>query len=103
MGLVSATLSFELRLEQIRDLSKSVNSELIVYGRLPLMLTESCIIKNGAGVCACENFSFLKDRTGAAFPVVREFGCRNVVLNANKLFWRTRCPIMSRWGCGACA
>lgn len=86
LGLKSAALSFELRLEQIRDISKSIHSELILYGRLPLMLTENCIIKNSMGVCTCDNFSGIKDRTGASFPVVREFGCRNVVLNANKLF-----------------
>ncbi len=86
LGFSSATLSFELRLEAIRDLSKSIDTELIVYGRLPLMLTENCIIKSSSGVCACDNFSGLKDRQGAAFPVVPEFNCRNVVLNSKKLF-----------------
>ncbi|NLA86723.1 MAG: U32 family peptidase [Clostridiales bacterium] len=86
LGFSSATLSFELRLEAIRDLSKMIDTELIVYGRLPLMLTENCIIKSSSGVCACDNFSGLKDRQGAAFPVVPEFDCRNVVLNSKKLF-----------------
>lgn len=40
-GLSSACVSFELRDAQIRDLSKCLPCEAIVYGRLPLMLTEN--------------------------------------------------------------
>ncbi|MBR7082288.1 MAG: U32 family peptidase [Oscillospiraceae bacterium] len=90
LGLISATLSFELRLEQIRDMSKAIDTEMIVYGRLPLMITENCIIKNSTGVCSCDNFPGIKDRSGFTFPVVKEYGCRNVVLNSKKLFLADR-------------
>jgi len=83
---LSATLSFELNYPQIRDISKSIDTELIVYGRLPLMLTENCLIKNVKGRCACDTVPVLHDRKGAAFPVLSETGCRNVVLNSRKLF-----------------
>lgn len=86
LGLRSATLSFELRLEQIRDISKGIDTEIITYGRLPLMFTENCVIKNSMGVCACDNFSGIKDRQGVSFPVIRSFGCRNTILNSKKLF-----------------
>jgi putative protease len=86
LGLKSVTVSFELRLSQIRSLYKCVDTEAIVYGRLPLMVTENCIIHNGTGMHACRNFSGLKDRRGASFPVVRTFGCRNLILNSKKLF-----------------
>lgn len=86
MGLKSATLSFEMRLEQIRDISKTIDTEIFVYGRLPLMVTENCIIRNARGVCACDNFTGITDKMGANFPVVREFGCRSVVLNSQKLY-----------------
>lgn len=82
----SATASFELRLSQIRDLRKPINTEMIVYGRLPLMISEQCIIKNSAGRCNCHNSVFLSDRTGQSFPVMREFGCRNVIYNSHKLY-----------------
>ena len=85
-GLVSATASFELRLSQIRDLIKPLDTEMIVYGRLPAMVSDQCIIKNSAGRCNCENSPQLADRHGSVFPVIREFGCRNVVLNAHRLF-----------------
>ena len=52
MGFLSATASFENRLAQVRDLSKPIDLELIVYGRLPLMITENCIISGRYGRCA---------------------------------------------------
>jgi putative protease len=98
LGLSSATLSFELRIEQIEDISKCIDTELIVYGRLPLMITENCIIKNSAGVCTCDNFSGLTDRQGALFPVVQEYKCRNVVLNSKKLFLADKRDMTSALG-----
>lgn len=86
VGLESVTASFELRLAQIRDMQKPVPTEMIVYGRLPAMVTEQCIIKNSAGRCACHTPGQMTDRMGSVFPVVREFGCRNVIYNAHKLF-----------------
>lgn len=98
LELESATVSFELNLPQIRDMSKSIDTELIAYGRLPLMVTENCIIKNTKGRCLCDRSMSLSDRKGAAFPVVREFGCRNVVLNSKKLFVADRLPHFSSLG-----
>ena len=86
LGFLSATASFEARLPQIRDLSKALDLELIVYGRLPLMITENCIIEGRFGRCNCENSNALTDRTGTRFPVVKAPGCRNEILNSKKLF-----------------
>ncbi len=100
-GFLSATASFELRLSQIRDLQKPINTEMIVYGRLPLMVTDQCIIKNSAGSCNCSNPTMLTDRTGQAFYVMKEFGCRNVIYNAHKLFLADKldeCAQAGVWG-----
>ena len=86
LGLQSLTASFELKLAQIRDVSKAVDLEIIAYGRLPLMITENCAIKNQSGKCVCSNVNLLTDRKGVRFPVERTYGCRNEILNANKLF-----------------
>ena len=86
LGLKSATLSFELTFAQIRDISKNFDCELIVYGRLPLMVTENCIIKNRYGRCVCENNIGIVDRKSMTFPVMREFDHRNVIYNSQKLF-----------------
>ena len=86
LGLHSATLSFELRLAEIRDMSKPLDCEIISYGRFPMMITENCIIRNTTGACTCDSFSGLVDRQGSLFPVIPEFGCRNVMFNSKKLF-----------------
>ena len=86
LGFESATASFEMRLAQVRDMAKSINTELIVYGRLPLMVTEQCIISRASGQCTCQNPGQLSDRMGSVFPVMREFEHRNVIFNAHRLF-----------------
>lgn len=86
MDLLSATASFELRIPQIRDLAKPIDTEMIVYGRLPLMVSDQCIIKANTGRCSCQTPAQMSDRLGSVFPVIREYGCRNVVLNAHKLY-----------------
>ena len=86
MGFLSATASFELRIAQIKDMAKPLDTELIVYGRLPLMVSDQCIIKESAGRCACQTPAQMADRMGSVFPVVKEYGCRNVVYNAHKLY-----------------
>ena len=98
LGLMSATLSFEMTLNEMRGLSKPIDTELIVYGRLPLMITESCIAKNSAGACTCDSFSGLVDGKGALLPVVAEFGCRNILLSSKKLFLADRRRSMSKLG-----
>ena len=77
-GVASLILSPELTLPQLRDMGEG---SAIVYGRIPLMLTERCFIKENFGCHACGKAS-LTDRRGAAFPILREFGHRNLILNS---------------------
>ena len=86
MDFLSATASFELRMAQVRDMAKCIDTELIVYGRLPLMVSDQCIISRSEGRCNCQNPSQLSDRMGSVFPVVREFEHRNVIYNSKKLY-----------------
>lgn len=88
-GLKSACLSFELRFAQLRDMEKVLPTEAIVYGRLPLMITENCLIRNSAG-CRCDQPNFLSDRTGAAFPLLPAFGHRTEVQNSRCLYLADR-------------
>ncbi len=86
MGFLSATASFELRIAQVRDMAKCVPTELIAYGRLPLMISEQCVISHSLGSCSCQTPALLSDRMGSTFPVVREPEHRNVIYNSRKLF-----------------
>ncbi len=56
MGVSRQTLSFEARLAQIRDMRGPLETDLIVYGRLPLMIFENCAIRRQhGGKCSCKN------------------------------------------------
>ena len=80
-GFLSATASFELRLSQIRDLMKPLDTEIIIYGRLPLMISEQSLVKT-----TVQDTAQLSDRMGSVFPVARDFGDRTVIYNAHKLY-----------------
>ena len=85
-GFLSATASFELRLSQIKDMQKPLDTEAIIYGRLPVMVSDQCVIKHSSGHCTCQTPALMADRMGSTFPVVKEYGCRNVIYNAHKLY-----------------
>ena len=102
-GLESACVSFELRFAQIRDLKKILPTEAIVYGRLPLMITENCLVQNETGcrldrqgTCVpkngpcCGQPHVLRDRTGAAFPLLPAYGHRTEVQNSKPLYLADR-------------
>lgn len=98
--LRSACLSFEMTLPQIRDVSKAVPTELLIYGRFPLMVTENCLIKGKTGTCTCHIASAkLTDKTGAQFPIIKDgTACRSVLLNGKKLYWLDRQEDLMRLG-----
>ncbi len=80
-GFADMIASAEMSAAQLRDLGG--NTAAIVYGRVPLMTLERCINKQAAGCAACtKGTAQLTDRRGVKFPVVREYGHRNLVLNS---------------------
>ena len=90
-GFDSVVLSGELTLPQIRDIKGA--KAAIVYGRIPLMTLEKCVIKElyrdkaprGSGraceICSSDKAE-MKDRRGFVFPVLREMPHRNIVYNS---------------------
>ena len=99
LGLESAAVSMELRWQQLRDLRKVLPCEAVVYGRLPLMIMENCVIRNQLGcrdagrdyadrsaACRCGQENVLVDRTGAQFPLVGQWGHRCEIENSRVLF-----------------
>lgn len=77
MGASQVILSPEITLPQARDIGGGV----IVYGRIPLMITERCFMKDVGGCSRCSNVS-LEDRRGERFPMLREYRHRNLILNS---------------------
>ena len=100
LELKSATLSFEMTLPQIRDVSKAVPCEILAYGRQPLMVTENCVIRGRTGQCTCNlSLGKLMDKTGAEFPIIKDGNsCRSVLLNGKKLSWLDRQKDLNRLG-----
>ncbi len=68
LGLSDVTASFEAKLAQIADICGTLPVGVIVYGRLPLMLTRNCPIKQAVKSCK-DCTGGLSDRTGRYFPV----------------------------------
>ena len=77
LGLSDVVISPELTARQARD----VGGRAIVYGRIPLMLTERCFMKENFGCEQCGKCTLI-DRKGVKFPMMRDFEHRNLIFNS---------------------
>ena len=93
LGAEALVLSHELSLSQARDIGGGVT----VYGRIPLMITERCFIKDNFGCDKCGKAE-LSDRTGAGFPMARAFGHRNIIYNSVTTYMLDRLDELSAAG-----
>lgn len=62
-------LSFELTLEHANRIN-APDTGIIVYGKVPLMLTRNCPVKNSIGCSECGRKGKLTDRKGYEFEVI---------------------------------
>lgn len=98
-GLSYLLLCPELKLAQLRVVASGspVTTGAAVYGKLPLTVLEKCVIRDLAlGKSApamrkcryCDNneYTYITDRTGAEFPLRREFIHRNVMYNSVPIY-----------------
>lgn len=68
VGFEDVTAGFEAKLADISAVCGTLPVGVIVYGRLPAMLTKNCPIRQAVGDCG-KCTGFLADRTGRKFPV----------------------------------
>ena len=87
IGLSDCCVSFELKLSQIEGIRTEMPLFAAVYGKLPLMLTRNCPIKNEVGCGKCTRH--LIDRTGREYPVMCNSGYVEI-LNPDILFMTDR-------------
>lgn len=82
LGMIQDTIPVELNRKEILKRENS-RSEMIIYGRLPLMITAQCIHKNTLGCMHQHKVLNLKDRYSVHFPV-KNFcpECYNVIYNS---------------------
>ncbi len=97
LGFESYVASAELTMPQLRDLDGA--KAAIVYGRIPLMMLEKCVIKeiygdkrtNARGCDMCSEYSAkMVDRRGFTFPVMRSWEHRNIVFNSTPTYTADR-------------
>jgi len=84
-GSLAAVLSPELLLSDAKNITADIPKGLISYGRLPLMLTRNCPVKNGLSCADCGRKERLTDRKKAQFPVKCQNGYSEL-LNS-KVIW----------------
>lgn len=89
LGVKEITLSPELTLKQASKIASKAKRGIIGYGRLPLMLTRNCPIKNGKTCDECKSNSYLTDRMNKKFPVVCSWGCSEI-LNSQPIYMGDR-------------
>ena len=69
LGFTDAILSTELKIAQCASLGGKLPHGVFAYGRLPLMQTRNCPVKNGTTCDKCRKHGSLTDRMGVTFPV----------------------------------
>lgn len=89
LGVKSITLSPELTLDRAAKIGGAIERGIIAYGRLPLMLTRNCPMKNAVSCEQCKKRGYLKDRMGIKFPIVCKLGCSEL-LNSRPIYMGDR-------------
>ena len=99
-GFDEMILSPELTLAQMRDIGGRARA--IVYGRLPLMITEKCVGKELGGCNSCDKQkTALVDRKGVEFPVRRRPQHRSVIFNSVPVYMGDRAGELKAYGISA--
>lgn len=89
IGINEFTVSNECTLEQFGNISAPIPKGITVYGRIPLMLTRNCPVKNGKSCAECSRKSGITDRMGIKFPVRCSFGYSEI-LNSRPIYMADR-------------
>ena len=93
-GVKNVILSPELSLAQARGFNCY---SLVAYGKLPLMTTHKCVIKDTVGCDKCEGY--MTDRQGAKFYVLGTYGHRNIIYNSVPIYMADKSNEISAFSC----
>ncbi len=81
-GVFLTTMPYELNKKEI-DNRSNMDTEMVIYGYYPLMISAQCVHKNTKGCDKTKTICFLKDRYQAQFPVKNHCNeCYNVIYNS---------------------
>lgn len=100
LGADYLTYPVELTIRECRDINLS-NAYLIVYGKMPLMISSNCTVKTLSGCRKEMGFTYLNDRKGADFPVLNICSeCTNIIYNSVPTYIDTNTDAFKRQGAG---
>ena len=85
LGAKDSLLSCEINLGDANRLGGDIQRGVMIYGRIPLMLTRNCPVKNKLSCAECKSQSVLVDRMGVEFPVICKNGA-SFILNSRPLW-----------------
>ena len=89
LGISEAIVSNECTLDHFSKISAPIPKGITVYGRIPLMLTRNCPIKNGKSCGECKRNCEITDRMGIKFPVKCFMGYSEI-LNSRPIYMGDR-------------
>ncbi len=96
LGFVDYIPSPELTLPRLRDLGGARHP--MIYGRIPLMVTEKCIGRECGSCDACRHGkNRLTDRIGKSFPILREWKHRSLVVNSLPTYMGDRAELLRKY------
>ncbi len=100
-GVSRDTVPFELTFSEL--LARGCEgSEIALYGRVPLMVTEQCVKKNTEGCAVRTGITMITDRKGVRFPVKNQCAfCFNMIFNSVPLDLRRDLPKIRQLGCAS--
>ncbi len=89
LGISEVIISNECTLDNFKNISSPIPKGITVYGRIPLMLTRNCPVKNGKTCGECRRNSQITDRKGIIFPVKCFMGYSEI-LNSRPIYMADR-------------
>ena len=89
LGVENALLSPELTVNQIKNLGGDLPRGVFAYGRLPLMLTRNCPVRNVKSCGECNQTGTLTDRKNTVFTIDCSSGMSEI-LNSRPVYMADR-------------
>lgn len=89
IGVDELMLSAEISLKEIKSISADIPVGILAYGRLPLMLTRNCPLRNGRTCTECDKKGYVTDRKNIQFPIMCRAGYSEL-LNSAPLYMADR-------------
>jgi len=94
LGISRVIMSPELTLAQLRDFH---GQGVIAYGKLPLMTTHKCVLKDTYGCEKCKGY--IKDRQGASLFAEGIYGHRNIIYNSVPIYMADKQSEIKPYSC----